>query len=104
MTFADSSPSLAGYPLGEQLYSSSKTLVYRATQTLGDNQRRSVVLKFLQQEYPTFHPLLQFRNQYTIAKNLDILGIVRPYRIDYRADFYALGVTLFELFTGQLPI
>lgn len=23
--------------------------------------------------------------------------------IDYRADFYALGVTLFELFTGQLP-
>ncbi len=23
--------------------------------------------------------------------------------IDYRSDFYALGVTLFELFTGQLP-
>ena len=66
---------LSGYRLLSVLYEGAKTLVYRGIR-LADEQ--AVVIKLLRQEYPTFHELLQFRNQYTITKNLNIPGIIRP--------------------------
>uniref|UniRef100_UPI001CFD3436 ATP-binding protein n=1 Tax=Microseira wollei TaxID=467598 RepID=UPI001CFD3436 len=61
----------------------------------------------LQQEYPTFHDLLQFRNQYTLAKNLDIPGIIRPYSLEPYRNSYALvmedfgGVSLRDYVRNQ---
>ncbi|MEG4010129.1 hypothetical protein QUA23_29070, partial [Microcoleus sp. Pol1C5] len=55
---------IAGYRLIEQLYSGSKTLVYRASREI---DRLPVVIKLLNRDYPSFSELLQFRNQYTIA-------------------------------------
>jgi serine/threonine protein kinase len=90
---------LAGYDIIEQIYAGSKTLVYRG---LRQRDRQLVILKFLNQEYPSFSELLQFRNQYAIAKNLDIPGIVRPYSLEPYGNSYALvmedfgGVSLRE--------
>ncbi|MEG3990994.1 hypothetical protein QUA13_28355, partial [Microcoleus sp. S28C3] len=58
---------IPGYRLTEQLYSGSRTLVYRAIREI---DRLPVVIKLLKRDYPNFSELLQFCNQYAIAKNL----------------------------------
>jgi predicted ATPase/signal transduction histidine kinase len=78
---------LSGYRIGQAIYTGTRTLVYRG-QRVSDNQ--SVVIKFLRNEYPTFSELLQFRNQYAIAKNLNISGIVRPDSLETYGNSYAL--------------
>ncbi|MEH2147316.1 trifunctional serine/threonine-protein kinase/ATP-binding protein/sensor histidine kinase [Nostoc sp.] len=78
---------LFNYRISEQLYAGSRTLVYRAIREV---DQLPVVIKLLQQEYPTFNELLLFRNQYTIAKNLDLPGIVRPYSLEPYCNSYAL--------------
>ncbi|MDM9581322.1 AAA family ATPase [Nostoc sp. GT001] len=75
------------YRISEQLYAGSRTLVYRA---IREADGLPVVIKLLQQEYPTFNELLLFRNQYTIAKNLNLPGIVRPYSLEPYRNSYAL--------------
>ncbi|WP_226594206.1 ATP-binding protein, partial [Microseira wollei] len=95
---------LPGYRLVELLYCGSKTVVYRGIRLVDD---QAVALKLLQQEYPTFHDLLQFRNQYTLAKNLDIPGIIRPYSLEPYRNSYALvmedfgGVSLRDYVRNQ---
>ena len=81
------SPQLPGYSIVEQLYESSQTIVYRAVETAN---QRPVVIKLLQQDYPSFNDLLQFRNQYAIAKDLDMAGIVHPYSLKAYGNSYAL--------------
>ncbi len=78
---------LLNYRISAQLYTGSKTLVYRA---IREADQMPVVIKLLQQDYPTFNELLLFRNQYTIAKNLDLPGIVRPYSLEPYRNSYAL--------------
>ncbi|MDJ1184156.1 trifunctional serine/threonine-protein kinase/ATP-binding protein/sensor histidine kinase [Roseofilum casamattae] len=78
---------LPGYHLSETLYQGTRTLVYRGTRT---TDRQPVVIKFLRNEYPSFNELLQFRNQYTIAKNLDLPGIVKPLSLETHGHGYAL--------------
>jgi predicted ATPase/signal transduction histidine kinase len=80
-------PQLPGYSIVEQLYEGSQTIVYRAVETAS---QRPVVIKLLQQDYPSFNDLLQFRNQYAIAKDLDMAGIVRPYSLQACGNSYAL--------------
>ncbi|MEH2342988.1 MAG: AAA family ATPase [Nostoc sp.] len=78
---------LLNYRISEQLYAGSRTLVYRA---IRESDQLPVVIKLLQQEYPTFNELLLFCNQYTIAKNLDLPGIVHPYSLEPYRNSYAL--------------
>ncbi len=52
-------PEISGYTIVEQLYNGSRTAVYRATE---DTQQCSVAIKVLQNEYPSFNELVQFRN------------------------------------------
>ncbi|GAB4306126.1 MAG: AAA family ATPase [Oscillatoriaceae cyanobacterium] len=80
-------PEISGYAIIEQLYLGSRTAVYRAMQTA---QQRSVAIKVLRREYPSFGELVQFRNQYTIAKNLPIPGIVQPLSLEPLGNGYAL--------------
>ena len=63
-----------GYQYLELLYSASRTLVYRGIR-LADS--RPVVIKLLRREHPTFSEILNFRNQYAIANNLNHEGIVK---------------------------
>ncbi|MBD2345176.1 trifunctional serine/threonine-protein kinase/ATP-binding protein/sensor histidine kinase [Anabaena subtropica] len=78
---------LPGYHILEFIYSSSHTFVYRGQR---DIDQEPVVIKFLRSEYPTFSEMVQFRNQYSIAKNLDFPGIVKPYSLETYRNGYAL--------------
>ncbi|MFN6513512.1 MAG: AAA family ATPase [Nostoc sp. CreGUA01] len=95
---------IASYEIVEQLYSGSRTQVYRAVR---ECDRQPVVIKLLKREYPTFSELLQFRNQYAIAKNLEIPGIIKPYSLEPYYNGYALviedfgGVSLRQFTSGK---
>ncbi len=65
---------ISGYRLIEQIYNGSRTQVYRGL----SESNEKVIIKFLLSEYPTFSELVQFRNQYTITKNLNLPGIIKP--------------------------
>ncbi|MCF4968192.1 AAA family ATPase [Nostoc sp. CMAA1605] len=80
-------PEISGYTITEQIYRGSRTAVYRAVR---ESQKLPVVIKVLQQEYPTFGELVQFRNQYAIAKNLPITGIIPPLSLEPYGNSYAL--------------
>ncbi|MGB3297839.1 MAG: serine/threonine-protein kinase PknK, partial [Phormidesmis sp.] len=92
-------PTIPGYTLTEQLYSSPKTAVYRA---IAKETQQLVVIKVLQQAKPNFQDLVRFRHQYEIARDLPISGITRPLSLKNWQDGYALvmedfgGVSLAE--------
>ena len=58
----------------ETIYSGSRTLVYRA---IRNKDLLPVIIKLLKNDYPSFSELVQFRNQYTIVKNLNSPNIVQ---------------------------
>ena len=79
--------SIPGYQVSERLYDGSKTLVYRA---LRESDSLPVVIKLLKNPYPNFNELVQFRNQYTIAKNLHYAGIIQIYSLESFQNAYVL--------------
>src|SRR4028119_1127430 len=89
---------IPGYRIIEQIYNGSRTQVYRG---LSDSNQK-VIIKLLLSEYATFSELVQLRNQYTITKNLDLRGIVKPIALlNYRNAFALVmedfgGVSLAE--------
>ncbi|MBO3464110.1 serine/threonine protein kinase, partial [Aetokthonos hydrillicola] len=95
---------IPGYHLKEQIYNGHRTIVYR-----GVRQADSlpVVIKLLKNTYPTFNELVQFRNQYTITKNLDYPGIIQTYSLEPYQNGYTLvmedfgGVSLKDYFTNN---
>ncbi|MBD2385102.1 ATP-binding sensor histidine kinase [Cylindrospermum sp. FACHB-282] len=95
---------IAGYELCEQLYNGSRTLVYRGYREI---DHKFVVIKLLKNPNPTFNELVQFRNQYTIAKNLNSSLIIKLYSLEPYQNSYALimedfgGVSLKDYFTRQ---
>ncbi|WP_442921722.1 AAA family ATPase [Microcoleus sp. Aus8_D2] len=78
---------LLGYQITDQLYAGTRTLVYRAIRT---SDQYPVVIKLLRNEYPNFSELIGFRNQYTIAKNLDFPSIIQPLTLEAYHNSYAL--------------
>ncbi|MBD2522286.1 ATP-binding sensor histidine kinase [Nostoc sp. FACHB-133] len=76
-----------GYHITEQIYSGSKTLVYRG---IREQDQKPVVLKLMRNEYPTFAEIAQFRNQYIITKNLDIPGLLKTYSLESYRNSYVL--------------
>ena len=84
---SDATITLPGYQLTKKIHDSLNTVVYRG-QRQSDCQ--AVVIKFLKSEYPSFSLLVQFRNQYTITKNLEIPGVVQPLALENYRNGYAL--------------
>ncbi len=79
--------SIVGYRLIEPIYVSSKTLVYRG---IREEDQELVILKLMRNEYPSFSEITQFRNQYTITKNLEVSGIIKPYSLESYRHGYVL--------------
>ncbi|MEG4588712.1 AAA family ATPase [Microcoleus sp. MOSTC5] len=94
---------LAGYQIVDRIYSGTRTLVYRGIRLC---DQKPVAIKVLRNEYPSFSELLNFRNQYTIAKNLNLPGIIQTYSLEAYQNGYALivedfgGISLKE-WTGK---
>ncbi len=95
---------IPGYQIKELIYDGSKTLIYRAIQ---EQDSLRVVIKLLKNPYPSFSELVQFRNQYTIAKNLNFPGIIQTYSLEPYQNSYILvmedfgGISLKDYFTHQ---
>ena len=94
---------ISGYYVLEKLYDSSRTLVYRAVR---EHDQKPVVIKLLKNPHPSFSELLQFRNQYSIAKNIDFPGIIQTYSLEpYKNGFFLVmedigGISLNKYFTN----
>ncbi|MEG5001992.1 ATP-binding protein, partial [Microcoleus sp. B4-D4] len=90
---------ILNYQIVETVYSGSRTVVYRGIRT---SDQLPVIIKLLKNDYPTFSELVQFRNQYTIAKNINSPLIVQTYSLEQYRNSYALvmedfgGVSLQE--------
>jgi len=93
---------IPGYQVNEQLYNGSRTVVYRGYR---ETDSLRVVIKLLKNPYPSFSELVQFRNQYTIAKNLNSPLIIQTYSLLTYQNSYALvmedfgGISLKDYFT-----
>ncbi|MCW5313412.1 AAA family ATPase [Nostoc sp. KVJ3] len=96
--------SIPGYRISEELYNGSRTLVYRGYR---ETDSLPVVIKLLKNPYPNFSELLSFRNQYTIAKNLNSPLIVQTHSLESYQNGYALvmedfgGISLKDYFTSE---
>ncbi|BAZ39677.1 two-component hybrid sensor and regulator [Calothrix sp. NIES-4101] len=95
--------SIPGYRISEQLYDGCRTQVYRGYR---ENDNFPVVIKVLKNPYPSFSELVQFRNQYAIAKNLNFPGIIYTYSLEPFQNGYILvmedfgGISLKDYFTN----
>ncbi|MEH1772655.1 trifunctional serine/threonine-protein kinase/ATP-binding protein/sensor histidine kinase [Nostoc sp.] len=93
--------SIPGYQVSEELYNGSRTLVYRAVREIDS---LPVVIKLLKNPYPSFSELVQFRNQYMIAKNLNSSTIIQTYSLKTHQNGYVLvmedfgGISLKDYF------
>ncbi|MFN6485781.1 MULTISPECIES: AAA family ATPase [unclassified Nostoc] len=94
--------SIPGYYIIKEIYNSSRTIVYQGYREIDS---LPVVIKLLKNPYPTFNELVQFRNQYTIAKNLNSSLIIQTYSLEAYQNGYALvmedfgGISLKDYFT-----
>ncbi|WP_236142256.1 AAA family ATPase [Nostoc sp. CMAA1605] len=70
--------SLPGYQISDILYEGYRTVVYRGYR---DNDSLPVVIKLLKSPYPRVSKLVNFRNQYTITKNIHFSGIIQTYSL-----------------------
>jgi predicted ATPase/signal transduction histidine kinase len=92
---------ILGYHISEELYNGSRTIVYRG---IREADSLPVVMKLLKNPYPNFSELVQFRNQYTIAKNLNFPGIIQTYSLESFQNGYILvmedfgGISLSDYF------
>ncbi|AUT01062.1 histidine kinase [Nostoc sp. CENA543] len=93
--------SILGYRIIEELYSGSRTQVYRAVR---ESDLVPVAIKLLKNPFPSFHEILSFRNQYTIAKNLHSPSIIQTYSLEPFQNGYILvmedfgGISLNDYF------
>ena len=78
---------LSGYQDANPIYSGTRTLVYRAIRSL---DCRPVIIKVLRNLHPSFDELVQFRNQYLIARQLEHPTIVQPLALERYNHSYAL--------------
>ncbi|NQE33480.1 trifunctional serine/threonine-protein kinase/ATP-binding protein/sensor histidine kinase [Microcoleus asticus] len=95
-----------GYHINEQIYAGTRTLVYRGFRS---SNGQPVAIKMLRNDFPRFNELVHFRNQYVIAKNLDIPGSVKAYSLETYQNHYALvmedfgGISLSSYLASLAP-
>ncbi|MGD1702488.1 protein kinase domain-containing protein [Dapis sp. BLCC M229] len=78
---------LLGYHISKELYNGYRTIVYQGYRV---SDQLPVVIKLLKNDYPSFSELVQFRNQYTITKNLNSPLIIHTYSLEPYENGYAL--------------
>ncbi|NEQ73665.1 MAG: AAA family ATPase [Okeania sp. SIO2C9] len=80
---------LAGYADLIQIYEGTNSQVYRA-QKLDNNQ--SVILKFLNQKYPTTEQIRRYKQEYYLTCQLDSSSIIKAYSLEEYQRSYAIAL------------
>jgi predicted ATPase/signal transduction histidine kinase/CheY-like chemotaxis protein len=98
-----------GYNIEEQIYSCSKTVVYRGFR---QTDKQPVIIKTLGCDYPCLQDVAQIKQEYQIVQNIGITGIVKAEALVHNGNNYALiledfgGKSLSEIIAGaflELP-
>jgi len=85
---------LAGYQDFVRIHDSANSQVYRARRT---SDRQSVILKFLNRDYPTSAQIRRYKQEYRLTNQLNSPGIVKAYSLEEWHRSYAIA---FEDFGG----
>ncbi|MCP4112043.1 MAG: AAA family ATPase [Desulfobacteraceae bacterium] len=86
---------ITGYTKPDLIYESSVSLVYRAHR---ERDSLPVILKILQEDYPSPYELARYRQEYEISAALESQGIIRPYSIE---EYKNTLMTVFEDFGAE---
>ena len=86
---------LPNYQIGSQIYESVNSLVYQGHRKK-DNQ--PVILKMLQQDYPTPAELTRYRQEYEITQDLKLAGVINVYGLE---KYQNTLVIILEDFGGE---
>ncbi len=78
---------LPGYEETNQIYTGTRTVVYRSIRS---SPRQTVIIKVLRNPHPNFNELVQFRNQYIITRHLEHPAILKPLSLERYGNGYAL--------------
>lgn len=85
---------LSGYQIIAPIYESAKSIVYRGIRQQ-DNQ--PVIFKMLKHNYPTPSELTHYKQEYEIASNLNIQGVIKAYSLQ---EYQRRLVIILEDFGG----
>lgn len=78
---------IGGYAIIETLFASKRTCVYRGQHP---STQERVVIKVCESEYPALAELAEYRNHFTLTRDLALPGIVRALRLEPYRHGYAL--------------
>ncbi|MCT7963228.1 AAA family ATPase [Laspinema sp. D1] len=67
---------LPGVTVQTQIYESANSIVYRG---IRDADSQAIILKVLQENYPTPQELARYRTEYQITQSLNVPGVVKVY-------------------------
>ncbi|OCR01424.1 hypothetical protein BCD67_23520 [Oscillatoriales cyanobacterium USR001] len=78
---------IPNYEILETLYESDATIVYRSR---NHQNQQNVIVKVLNQQYPTLTEIDRFKHEYEIVKNLNLAGVVKAYKLENYQNSLAL--------------
>ncbi len=87
--------SLSGYHTLNKIYEGNNSLVYRAVR---QSDKKKVIVKSLNKDYPTSFDLKQYKREYKIIKSLNIEGVIKAYDLHKYHNGFAL---VLEDFGGE---
>lgn len=70
---------LAGYEITNQIHESNNSLVCRGRRK---QDKKSLILKFLKQDYPMPASLVRYKQEYEITRNLNIESVPKAYSLE----------------------
>jgi predicted ATPase/class 3 adenylate cyclase/GAF domain-containing protein/tRNA A-37 threonylcarbamoyl transferase component Bud32 len=79
---------LAGYEDFIQIHHSENSRVYRARRV---EDRQSVIVKFLAQEYPTSEQIRRYKQEYHLTCQIDSPGVIKAYSLEEWQRSYAIA-------------
>jgi len=86
---------LSGYQLTEKLHESNNSIVYRGYQ---QTDNLPVILKMLNQTYPSPEKIAWFKREYEITQNINLPGVIDVYGLEKIEDYW---VIVLEDFGGE---
>ncbi len=67
---------ISGYQVKEELFRSSRTVIYRA---LRDSDQTGVIIKTLSSEYPSNADLTRFKHEFHVIQKMAGAGVAQAY-------------------------